>query len=144
MLLHDRRLFTKQHHSLWTKIINVVFIRKYRLKELYELSTVPYPAPIKGALITLRLDLWSKRKFQKQTDLYRDKVSDLQGNSLRVVTFNYIPSAVKNTLTNENDENSGYSRGLEIEVLLALQRFLFSSHILKLKFCIDIIGFEFT
>jgi len=95
-----------------------VFIRKYRLKEIYELSTVPYPAPIKGALVTLRLDLWSKRKFQKQTNLYRDKVSDLQGNSLKVVTFNYIPSAIKNTHNYENDENSGFDKGLEIEVLL--------------------------
>lgn len=117
MLLHDRRLFVKQHHYLWTKIINVVFIRKYRLREMYELSTVPYPAPIKGALVTLRLDLWNKRKFQKQTNLYRDKVSDLQGNSLKVVTFNYMPSAIKKTVLNENDENSGYSRGLEIEVV---------------------------
>lgn len=119
MLLHDRRLFIKQHHTIWTKIINVVFIRKYRLKELYELSTVPYPAPIKGALVTLRLDLWSKRKFQKQTDLYRDKVSDLQGNLLRVVTFNYIPSAIKK-LSNESDETNGYTSGLEIEVLLKI------------------------
>lgn len=118
MILHDRRLFTKQHHFLWTKIINVVFIRKFRLKEIYELSTVPYPAPIKGALVTLRLDLWSKRKFQKQINLYRDKVSDLQGNSLRVVTFNYIPSAIKKSIINEYDENSGYNKGLEIEVLL--------------------------
>lgn len=120
MLLHDRRLFIKQHYSLWSKIINVVFIRKYRLKEMYELSTVPFPAPIKGALVTLRLDLWSKRKFQKQTDLYRDKVSDLHGNSLKVVTFNYIPSAIKKTSNNDNDDvaNSGYNKGLEIEVSL--------------------------
>lgn len=116
ILLHDRRLFIKQHHTLWTKIINVVFIRKYRLKEVYELSTVPYPAPIKGALVTLRLDLWSKRKFQKQTDLYRDKVSDLQGNTLKVVTFNYIPSATKKSSTNENDETKGFDKGVEIEV----------------------------
>lgn len=118
ILLHDRRLFIKQYHILWAKIINVVFIRKYRLKEVYELSTVPFPAPIKGALITLRLDLWSKNKFQKQTDLYRDKVSDLQGNSLRVVTFNYIPSAIKKSSINEYDENSGYDKGLEIEVFI--------------------------
>ncbi|VVC30582.1 Ionotropic glutamate receptor, L-glutamate and glycine-binding domain,Ionotropic glutamate receptor [Cinara cedri] len=118
VLLHDRRLFIKEHHTLWTKIINVVFIRKYRLKEIYELSTVPYPTPIKGVLVTLRLDLWSKRKFQKQTDLYRNKVSDLQGNSLKVVTFNFIPSAIKSALT--NDENSGYNKGLEIEVLKSL------------------------
>lgn len=122
ILLHDRRLFIKEHYTLWTKIINVVFIRKYRLKEVYELSTVPYPAPIKGVLVTLRLDLWSKRKFQKQIDLYRDKVSDLQGNSIKVVTFNFIPSAIKseqtNYYTNEYYENSGYNKGLEIEVLL--------------------------
>lgn len=117
MLLHDRRLFVKQHHFLWTKIINVVFIRKFRLKEIYELSTVPYPATIKGVLVTLRLDLWSKRKFQKQTNLYRDKVSNLQGYTLKVVTFNYIPSAIKDAHTNENDKNSGYNKGLEIEVL---------------------------
>lgn len=116
ILLHDRRLFTKQHHTIWTKIINVVFIRKYRLKEMYELSTVPYPAPIKGALVTLRLDIWNKRNFQKKTNLFVDKVSDLQGNSLKVVTFNYIPSAIKNALINENEENSGYKKGLEIEV----------------------------
>lgn len=116
ILLHDRRLFTKQHHTIWTKIINVVFIRKYRLKEMYELSTVPYPAPIKGALVTLRLDIWNKRNFQKKSDLYTDKVSDLQGNLLKVVTFNYIPSAIKNSLINENEENAGYNKGLEIEV----------------------------
>lgn len=116
MLLHDRRLFVKQYHTLWTKIINVVFIRKYRSKEIYELSTVPFPVPIKGTLVTIRLDLWIKRKFQIQNNLYRDKVSDLQGNSLRVVTFNYIPSAIKESTTNTNDENSGYSKGLEIEV----------------------------
>lgn len=118
ILLHDRRLFIKQYHTLWAKIINVIFIRKYRSKELYELSTVPFPAPIKGALVTLRLDLWSKRKFQKQTNLYRDKVSDLQGNSLKVVTFNYIPSAIKKSPISENYENSGYNKGLEIEVPL--------------------------
>jgi len=83
---------------------------------MYELSTVPYPAPIKGALVTLRLDIWNKRNFQKKTDLYSDKVSDLQGNLLKVVTFNYIPSAIKNALINENEENSGYTKGLEIEV----------------------------
>lgn len=116
VLLYDRRLFIKEHHTLWTKIINVVFIRKYRQKQIYELSTVPYPAPIKGVLVTLRLDLWSKRKFQKQTDLYRDKVSDLQGNSIKVVTFNFIPSAIKT----KYDENSGYNTGLEIEVLLVI------------------------
>eukprot|EP00102_Acyrthosiphon_pisum_P022440 XP_016659650.1 PREDICTED: glutamate receptor ionotropic, delta-2 [Acyrthosiphon pisum] len=120
ILLHDRRLFTKQHHTIWTKIINVVFIRKYRLKDMYELSTVPYPAPIKGALVTLRLDIWNKRNFQKKTDLYTDKVSDLQGNLLKVVTFNYIPSAIKNSVINENEENSGYKKGLEIEVLKSL------------------------
>lgn len=121
LLLHDRRLFIKQHHILWAKIINVVFIRKYRLKEVYELSTVPYPAPIKGALITLRLDVWSKNKFQKQTNLYRDKVSDLQGNSLRVVTFDYIPFAIKTSSSNEYDENSGYDKGLEIEVFIIVK-----------------------
>lgn len=125
ILLHDRRLFIKQHHTLWTKIINVIFIRKYRFKELYELSTVPFPAPIKGALVTLRLDLWSKRKFQKQTNLFRDKVTDLQGNSLKVVTFNYIPSAIKKSPIGKNDENSGYNKGLEIEVLFIKYYYIF-------------------
>lgn len=123
MLLHDRRLFVKQYHTLWTKIINVVFIRKYRFKEMYELSTVPYPVPIKGALVTLRLDLWIKRKFQKQINLYRDKVSDLQGNSLRVVTFNYIPSAIKESTIYTNDANGGYNKGLEIEVKYEVPRY---------------------
>jgi len=91
---------------------------------MYELSTVPYPAPIKGALVTLRLDLWSKQKFHKQNNLYRDKVSDLQGNSLKVVTFDYIPSAIKKSSINENDENSGYTKGLEIEVLLMYSKFV--------------------
>ncbi|XP_050521505.1 uncharacterized protein LOC126894486 [Daktulosphaira vitifoliae] len=123
ILLHDLRLFMKQHHTLWTKIINVVFIRKFKQKQIYELSTVPYPAPIKGALVTLRLDLWSRRKFQKQTVLFRDKVSDLQGYSLKVVTFNYMPSAVKtvsNISDNQDVKNSGYVSGLEIEVLKSL------------------------
>ncbi|XP_050420146.1 uncharacterized protein LOC126833061 [Adelges cooleyi] len=120
MLLHDRRLFAKQHYTLWTKIINVVFIKKYRQKEMYELSTVPYPAPAKGALVTLRLDLWSRRKFQKQIDLYRDKVSDLQGYSLKVATFDFMPSAIKTALADDDVQTSGYTSGLEIEVLKSL------------------------
>lgn len=110
---------------------------------MYELSTVPYPAPIKGALVTLRLDLWVKRKFQKQNNLYRDKVSDLQGNLLKVVTFDYIPSAIKQS--SATDDDSGYKKGLEIEVFLLLlliePRYLFRWTRL-LRFVV--LGFEIT
>nr|XP_018901146.1 PREDICTED: uncharacterized protein LOC109033142 [Bemisia tabaci] len=125
LLLHDWRLFHADYHYLWKKIVNVIFIRRYVNSDRYELSTVPFPVPIRGALVPRRIDTWRRGKFQTNLDLFHDKTSDLQGQTLSVVTFEHVPSVVKSSIPsqNETDDEQGESvayGGLEIEVLQTL------------------------
>lgn len=74
MILWDHRLFHKDLHYLWKRIVNVIFIREYGgIKKIgtvrkaipwFEISTVPFPAPIKGILVPRRLDIWRQSKFR--------------------------------------------------------------------------------
>lgn len=107
VLMYDSRLFEKNLLYLWTRIVNVVFIREYsgakaasgtpQTKNIpwFEISTVPFPTPIRGVLVPRRLDIWRKSKFRSGTELFRDKTTDLRGQSLKVVTFQHIPAATK-------------------------------------------------
>lgn len=59
---------------------------------------------------------------QTNLDLFHDKTSDLQGQTLSVVTFEHVPSVVKSSIPsqNETDDEQGESvayGGLEIEVI---------------------------
>ncbi|XP_066996219.2 ionotropic receptor 21a [Anabrus simplex] len=131
VLLHDARLFRSDLHYLWKKIVNVVFLRRYdnyhkgvktfgRQKgtSSYEISTVPFPSPIRDILVPFRLDVWHNGKFHSGVDLFREKISDLWKQSLQVVTFQHIPSAIKarNKSNLQGSERIGFG-GLEIELL---------------------------
>ncbi|XP_052126932.1 uncharacterized protein LOC113216004, partial [Frankliniella occidentalis] len=125
VVLHDRRLFSPDLHYLWKKIVNVVFVRRYggRRSSWFELSTVPFPAPIQGVMVTRRLDIWRRGAFRQNADLFRDKTSDLQNQTLAVVTFEHVPASYKlRHVANEHgDVTSGFS-GLEVQVMQALAR----------------------
>lgn len=83
---------------------------------------MPFPAPIKEVLIPRRLDTWRKGYFYSNTELFRDKTSNLKNQVLKVITFQHVPSAFKMPapgispdITVEGIEPIGYT-GLEIEV----------------------------
>ncbi|XP_069704866.1 ionotropic receptor 21a-like [Periplaneta americana] len=137
VLLHDKRLFHSNLHYLWKKIVNIVFLREHgrynrpgafnnkRIRPWYDISTVPFPTPIQKIFIPQRLDTWHLGKFHTGTDLFREKTSDLQGEQLKVVTFQHVPASVKMTAPARKDtivEGRGPIGfgGLEIEVLTTL------------------------
>lgn len=73
LLLYDQRLFDRNLHYLWKRIINVIFIREYSASKKgkanedatwFEISTVPFPSPISSVFVPRRLDIWRKSKFR--------------------------------------------------------------------------------
>lgn len=83
---------------------------------------MPFPAPILEVLYLRRIDLWRGGVFKYNALLFRDKTSDLRGQTLRVVTFQHIPAAyktpapsVKADVAVEGSDPVGYT-GVEIEV----------------------------
>lgn len=139
LMLYDPRLFYPNLHYLWKRIVNVIFIRSYkgpqdqvRQKASFELSTVPFPNPIRGILVPKRVDIWRIGKFKTEINLFADKTVDLKGQELRVVVFQHIPAVIKThpalqyNLETENGENEKSEKpknstsrmysGLEVEV----------------------------
>ncbi|RZC40131.1 glutamate receptor ionotropic, delta-2, partial [Asbolus verrucosus] len=106
VILYDNRLFEKHLFYLWKRIINVIFIRRYgglksgndpKRMPWFEITTVPFPSQITSILVPKRLDIWTKSKFRKGTDLFRDKTSDLRNQTLKVAAFGHIPGTAKNS-----------------------------------------------
>lgn len=88
----------------------------------YEISTVPFPSPIKEVLVTRRLDTWKQGKFQAGRNLFKEKTENLQKQLTRIVTFENIPSAIRMVvptaqkgMTLEGKLHFAFG-GLEIEV----------------------------
>ncbi|PSN33061.1 Ionotropic receptor 68a [Blattella germanica] len=113
ILLHDQQLFQTNLHYLWKKIVNVIFLRQHRSSyqpgvfsdklvfPWYDISTVPFPMPIRKLLIPVRLDTWHEDSlFRKNAELFPDKTSNLKGENLRVVTFQHLPGSVKLAINN--------------------------------------------
>ncbi|KAK6637957.1 hypothetical protein RUM44_008380 [Polyplax serrata] len=130
ILMYDEILFEPELYYLWKKIVNVIFVRKYSensgSRNWYELSTVPFPAPIKEVLIPRRIDTWRNGYFYSDAELFRDKTSNLRNQIFKVITFQHVPSAFKMPapvmsadITVEGTEPIGYT-GLEIEMLNTL------------------------
>ncbi|XP_035776929.1 uncharacterized protein LOC118458485 [Anopheles albimanus] len=128
IMLHDYRLFQPQMHYLWKRIVNVVFLRPlrnrralYRKAEsqqdgtVYELSTVPFPIPLKGIFFSKILNFWQRGKFRSLSKskkaLFGDKTTDLQGQLMQVVVLEHTPAVFKS--------NQLYY-GVEIELLKAI------------------------
>ncbi|KAK3915626.1 Glutamate receptor ionotropic, NMDA 1 [Frankliniella fusca] len=71
-------------------------------------------------MVTRRLDIWRRGAFRQNADLFRDKTSDLQNQTLAVVTFEHVPAAYKLRQRHvpgervPGDVTSGFS-GLEVQ-----------------------------
>uniref|UniRef100_A0A182F4J2 Ionotropic glutamate receptor L-glutamate and glycine-binding domain-containing protein n=1 Tax=Anopheles albimanus TaxID=7167 RepID=A0A182F4J2_ANOAL len=150
IMLHDYRLFQPQMHYLWKRIVNVVFLRPlrnrralYRKAEsqqdgtVYELSTVPFPIPLKGIFFSKILNFWQRGKFRSLSKskkaLFGDKTTDLQGQLMQVVVLEHTPAVFKSNAPAHTVENGSPSRatwsalpqqqlyyGVEIELLKAI------------------------
>lgn len=78
-------------HYIWKRFVNVIFVRQYEHSfrgnrsstniTAFELSTVPYPLPIKQVFVTKRLDFWRNGRYQHGAKLGLDKTSNLEGKS---------------------------------------------------------------
>ncbi|XP_066249306.1 ionotropic receptor 21a-like [Euwallacea similis] len=140
IILLDNRLFERKLHYLWKRIINVVFIKKHIGKkgldkpaksDWYELTTVPFPINFGNTLIPRRLDIWTKKKFRKGTDLFKDKTADLKNETLKVVAFAHTPGTEKSNFTDSNKirtilraDNDELFTGLEIEILDTISKLM--------------------
>lgn len=126
MILHDLRLFTSDLHYIWKRIVNVIFIRDFEKIEnhknqssWFELSTVPFPSPIRGALVTKRVQTWKTNEIFKPASLFIDKTRNLKGHTLQVVAFQHIPAVVKSRRVGDKAGRTLF-RGMEIEVPILL------------------------
>ncbi|XP_063925717.1 glutamate receptor ionotropic, kainate glr-3 [Zophobas morio] len=123
IISYDNRLFDKSLFYIWKRIINVIFIRRYGGERSgqsipwFEITTVPFPSQITSVLVPRRLDIWTKSKFRKGVDLFRDKTSDLRNQTLKVAAFSHIPGTTKNLQTNTVRAVLGNFSGAEVEIL---------------------------
>ncbi|CAG4913336.1 unnamed protein product [Colias eurytheme] len=124
IMLHDIRLFHSDFHYLWKRIVNVIFIKhhkkvigKLKSKAWFDLSTIPFPNPIKEVFISQRVDTWRNGRFHYGRDLFVDKTSNLNGEVLKVVYLEHVPS-VTVMKTNETNKVSG----VEVEILNTLSQ----------------------
>lgn len=110
VLLYDDRLFEPRLHYLWRRFVNVVFVRQYDRVVLtdwgrgsvkpasgnegvwFELSTVPYPNPIRTVFVARRLDWWRGGRFQHGRQLFADKTVNLAAETLRSVVLQHTPA----------------------------------------------------
>nr|QEI46869.1 ionotropic receptor 68a [Galleria mellonella] len=122
IMLYDYRLFHSDLHYIWKRIVNVIFLRYHnkitgilKSKAWFDLSTVPFPNPIKKVFVSRRVDIWRNGRFHYNRTLFADKTSDLNGEVLDVVYLDHVPSVV---VTMSNDSNK--VGGVEIEILNTL------------------------
>jgi hypothetical protein len=124
VILYDNRLFEKNLFYLWKRIINVIFIRRYggqksgddKNMPWFEITTVPFPSQITSILVPRRLDIWTKSKFRKGADLFRDKTFDLRNQTFKVAAFGHIPGTTKNMKVKSFRAVLGNFSGVETEV----------------------------
>ncbi|GAB0087754.1 Ionotropic glutamate receptor [Sergentomyia squamirostris] len=130
VVLHDYRLYSRKMHNIWKKIINVVFVRRLdgekrhnpsnSTSPWFELSTVPFPAPLKDIFVGKRLDFWQDGHFRHRNQLFGDKVEDLAGQRLKVAVLDHIPAVTKRS-DHINDSGSSLEfGGVEVEMVKAL------------------------
>lgn len=117
IMLHDYRLFHSDLHYIWKRIVNVIFLRYHsqigvkKSNSWFDLSSVPFPNPIRNVLVPKRLDVWNDGRFHYNRPLFKDKTTDLRGEILNVVYLDHVPSVV--TL---KSNTSNKISGVEIEV----------------------------
>uniref|UniRef100_A0AAG5DE62 Ionotropic glutamate receptor C-terminal domain-containing protein n=1 Tax=Anopheles atroparvus TaxID=41427 RepID=A0AAG5DE62_ANOAO len=116
IMLHDYHLFVSQLHYLWKRIVNVMFVRRVRQKmfnafnldrsinsdssPLYELSTVPFPIPIKGVFFTKIINFWQSGNFRfKNSAFFSNKMTNLGGQTMQVVVLQHTPAVFKTAIS---------------------------------------------
>ncbi|CAH2244222.1 jg20167 [Pararge aegeria aegeria] len=122
IMLHDIRLFHSKLHYIWKRIVNVIFLKYHKtikgnVRAWFDLSTVPFPNPIKGIFISRRVDIWRNGKFHYGRDLFADKTADLSNEVLNVVYYDHVPSVI----VIKSNESSKVG-GVEIEILNTLAK----------------------
>lgn len=65
-------------------------------KSWFELSTVPYPSPIKDIVLPKRIEIWKKNERLKTMSLFSDKTLNLKAHTLKIVALEHVPAVVKN------------------------------------------------
>ena len=123
IMLHDYRLFHSDFHYIWKRIVNVVFIRKYdkydktssKPGKWFEISTVPFPLPIKEVFVAKVLDHWTSGRYRFGKDLFIDKTQRLNGEILKIVVLSHTPAVFKN----QKSDEIVYS-GIEVELIKVL------------------------
>lgn len=123
IILHDYRLFHSDFHYIWKRIVNVVFIRQYdkydktsiKSGKWFEISTVPFPLPIKEVFVAKVLDYWTSGRYRFGRNLFTDKTEGLNGEELKIVVLSHTPAVFKNQISDE----TVYS-GIEVELIKVL------------------------
>lgn len=121
-MLYDIRLFHRDLHYIWRRVINIIFIKHHRKiigvsksKAWFELSTVPFPHPITTVFVPRRVDIWKNDNFHYKRPLFVDKTHNLNGKLMNVVYLDHIPSVV--VVKNNDSQKVG---GVEVEVSRSL------------------------
>lgn len=89
VLLHDYRLFSRRLHYLWRRIVNVIFVKENDYSRRgnlstgtwFELTTVPFPLPIKEVYVDKKVDTWRSGRYQRGVKLFENKLSNLNSTS---------------------------------------------------------------
>lgn len=120
LMLYDYRLFGREIHYLWKRIVNVLFIQRYtrRPGNWYELSTVPFPVKIGEYFIPKTVNYWTPPNiYNKRKLLWVEKnEKELSGVELKVVVFRHTPSVYGKDIENAT---ANYT-GVEIDLIRAL------------------------
>ncbi|XP_077301063.1 ionotropic receptor 21a-like [Arctopsyche grandis] len=119
VLLHDFRLFNSNMHYIWKRIINVIFIKHYikHMNSWFELSTIPFPAPFNGVLITKRIETWKINTHLKVKSLFTDRTFNLKGYALQITAIEHTPAVEKRKV-----ENVDVFGGIEAKVMQTISK----------------------
>ncbi|XP_055637855.1 uncharacterized protein LOC129776309 [Toxorhynchites rutilus septentrionalis] len=127
LILHDYRLLVPELHYLWKRIVNVVFIKQLTIDDSYshrsrnqhyELSTVPFPLPLRGIFVSKRLDFWHGGRFRYGKEMFADKTINLDGQIMKVVVLEHPPATFRTAPNGSSNHMKFY--GLEVELLKAI------------------------
>lgn len=120
IMLYDYRLFGRELHYLWKRIVNVLFVRKYERRpgNWYELSTVPFPVKINEYFIPKTVNYWTPPNiYKKRKLLFVEKnEKELSGVELNAVVFRHTPSVYGKDRANATTNYTG----VEIDLITAL------------------------
>ncbi|XP_035734845.1 uncharacterized protein LOC118447232 [Vespa mandarinia] len=125
LLLHDYRILTSDLNYIWNRIINVVFVRRYKpykyrsgdtsARPIINLETVYFPNQKQKFVVTKYLDTWYDGKFRYGKNHFVQKISDLKGKTLRVSVFEHIPGVTKESQNFYKGGPSYSAKGLGVE-----------------------------